>query len=43
MKGKCFGFFDLEIKSMNDFENIKFELLMDDEVVEEGLVEIVCN
>lgn len=42
-KGKCSGFLDLEIKSMNDPENIKSESLTDDEAAEEGPVEIVCN
>lgn len=42
-KGKCSGFLDLEIKSMNDPENIKSESLTDDEAAEEGPVEIKCG
>lgn len=42
-KGKCSGFLDLEIKSLNDPENIQSESLTDDEAGEKGPFEIVCN
>lgn len=42
-KGKCSGFLDLEIKSLNDPENIQSESLTDDEAGEKGPFEIKCG